>query len=209
MQKSFPFTQPTTRPTIPRYWLRAKWLKTGNGHYPATSDFRSPCTIPTNPSFRSLLSGPAHMYTTTFTSISRFCFPCSCSTQPDTNALAMSCFRNATTNARGILSTGYWRDRERNSSHRAAYNWEREKSVYSLRSKRFTSIVSHPSTNIFLPAWSTLFCSSVIPCKDGLKYYKVCSKSSQTFSEKRQQIIIFAKFIYWLQNSPLPSQYRV
>ena len=39
--------------------------------------------------------------------------------------------------------------------------------------------------------------------------YKVCSKSSQTFSEKRQQIIIFAKFIYWLQNSPLPSQYRV
>ena len=39
--------------------------------------------------------------------------------------------------------------------------------------------------------------------------YKVCSKSSQTFSEKRQQTIIFAKFIYWLQNSPLPSQYRV
>ena len=39
--------------------------------------------------------------------------------------------------------------------------------------------------------------------------YKVCSKSSKTFSEKRQQIIIFAKFIYWLQNSPLPSQYRV
>ena len=39
--------------------------------------------------------------------------------------------------------------------------------------------------------------------------YKMCSKSSQTFSEKRQQIIILAKFIYWLQNSPLPSQYRV